>query len=60
MLGILNFGHCDLFDICVLLFEIFFTETRNLLFLTTCCQKNVPKGLSHKGFNIPFFCGFVS
>jgi hypothetical protein len=24
---ILNFGHCDLFGICVLLFEIFITET---------------------------------
>ena len=22
--GILNFGHCDLFGICVLLFEIFY------------------------------------
>jgi hypothetical protein len=23
MFGILNFGHCDLFGMCVLLFEIF-------------------------------------
>jgi len=25
--GILNFGHCDLFGICDLLFEIFNSET---------------------------------
>ena len=25
--GILNFGHCDLFGICILLFEIFYDET---------------------------------
>ena len=24
LFGILNFGHCDLFGICVLLFEIFY------------------------------------
>jgi len=27
LFGILNFGHCDLFGICVLLFEIFITDT---------------------------------
>ena len=27
LFGILNFGHCYLFVICVLLFEIFITET---------------------------------
>jgi len=27
LFGILNFGHCDLFGICVLLFETFFAET---------------------------------
>jgi hypothetical protein len=30
LFGILNLGHCDLFGICVLLFEIFITETRTL------------------------------
>jgi hypothetical protein len=27
LFGILNFGHCDLFGICDLLFEIFIAET---------------------------------
>jgi len=43
--GILNFGHCYLFDICVLLFEFFRCwnlnpAAKHRQFLTTCCQKN--------------------
>ncbi len=30
LFGILNFGNCDLFGICLLLFEIYITETRTL------------------------------
>jgi len=30
LFGVLNFGHCDLFGICYLKFEIFITETRTL------------------------------
>jgi hypothetical protein len=43
LFGILDFGHCDLFGICDLLFGISITETRalapyNLTFLTTYYQ----------------------
>jgi len=31
LFGILNFGNCDLFGICVLLFEIYINETRTLI-----------------------------
>jgi hypothetical protein len=36
--GILNFGFCDLFGLCDLLFEIFLiAETRQLTFITKYC-----------------------
>jgi hypothetical protein len=41
MFGIWNFGHCDLFGICVLLFEILITETRTLTPETLCFSQQV-------------------
>ena len=38
MFGILNFGHCDLFGICYLLFEFLISEIRDLHFLATFCS----------------------
>jgi len=46
LFGILNFGHCDLFGIYDLLFEILIAETQTPAFLTTGCQKKPGKGLT--------------
>jgi hypothetical protein len=44
LFGILNFGDCDLFGFCVLLFEIFLLLKPKAP--KPCCQKNAPKCLT--------------